>query len=99
MAEAGEVERVPAIVRRLVAELEAADDGVSDEIAAARYILGRVLEEVEDPVRQARALADAAGVVGQLRRLERVMSGEAMDSLAAAATRILEELGESAGGQ
>lgn len=95
MAEAGLVvaDRWALERERLAAELLAPDTGVGDEIAVARLILARVLVEVEDPLRAATALRDAGRVVAELRRLERVMDGSAADSLAAAANRILEELG------
>ena len=90
--------------RRAVSELRrleelarglAAGDAASlaGEIGAARLVLARLLREEADPVRLADGIAKAASVVFKARHLERLASGEAAESLAAAATRILEELG------
>jgi hypothetical protein len=89
-----EQERRRALVTRLVAELEAEDEGVGDEIAASRLVMARLLTLAEiDPIKAAHALADLAGVIARLRTYQRVSNGDAIDSLAEAATRILEELG------
>lgn len=71
--------------------------GLAGEIGAARLALARLLRQEDDPVRLADGIAKAASVVFKARQLERLTSGEAADSLAGAATRILEEMGYGQG--
>ena len=81
-------------LEELARQLEAGESiGLAGEIAAARLTLARLLRQEEDPVRLADGIAKAASVVFKARQIERLASGEAAESLAGAATRILEELG------
>lgn len=84
-----------AAIERLARQLEAgaAGAGVDTEISAARYALARLLREETDPVALAEGIAAAAGVVFKARQIQRLESGASVESLADAATRILEELG------
>lgn len=84
-------------LRQVIAELEQADPGVGDEIAAARLVLVELLAAMEadelDPVKVSEGLLNVGQTIYRLRQMERLQSNASVESIADAATRILEELG------
>lgn len=86
----------------------AADGSVVDELAATRVAIRRVLEkltdkgpdeelELEDYARLAALVFTGANTVARLLKAQRVLSGEAADSLAGAMGTVLSELGQELG--
>ena len=70
----------------------AEEKGVGDELGALRYVLAKLMNEEEDPVTLAKAVARVASVSIQAARAQRAIQGQLAEGLIDAITTILAEL-------
>ena len=70
----------------------AADGGVADELAVLRIVMARLVNEEDDPVTLAKAVARVAAVSIQAARAQRAISGQIAEGLTDALTTILMEI-------
>lgn len=80
-------------------QLESAQRSLDEEVSLMRIMTRRVMERIgqEDPAKALPLVRQAMDAICRALRTERVLSGEASDSLAAALGRALEEIGEELG--
>ena len=79
--------------------LESPADTVQAEVAVLRVLIRRVMERVggDDPARALPLVRQAVDSICRARRAQRVLTGDAADSLAAAFAVVLREMGEEMG--
>lgn len=80
-------------------QLESAQRSLDEEVSLMRIMIRRVMERVgqQDPDKALPLVRQAMDAICRALRTERVLSGEASDSLAAALGRALNEIGEELG--
>jgi len=79
--------------------LESSPDTIHAEVAVMRVLIRRVMERVgdDDPARALPLVRQAVDSICRARRAQRVLTGDAADSLAAAFAVVLREMGEEMG--
>jgi hypothetical protein len=86
-------QRIDEVVSRFVSDASLERESLTEEIGALRVVLARLLVEEDDPTRLALSIPRVVDAVVRAIRAQRSISGEMADSLTAAVTQVLIELG------